>query len=210
MNIPLKCKCGEIQGEVSGITLGQAWQVICYCGDCQTFPRYLGNSNEILDANGGSLVLPVYPVDIKFTHGLGNLKSIKLSSDGITRWFAGCCKTPVANTINGKLPFANIFVTMVDLRKLEKNRSEALGSDIDGIYGKFAIGKLSEGTPDSVRPKFIFKLLKSMAKGFLLGKVRPSPFFDPVTNKPICEPIILSDETYDKLRYGHLPIVERL
>jgi hypothetical protein len=121
MNIPLKCKCGALRGLATDIPESIGKRVICMCGDCQAYTHFLGCTQEVLDKNGGTEVVPMRPAHLKITHGLENLKCVRLSSDGMMRWYAGCCKMPIANTLtSSKIPFAGVVHTILDFSDLPR------------------------------------------------------------------------------------------
>ncbi len=65
MNIPLKCKCGALRGLANDVSPTTGKRIICLCDDCQAYAYYLGRP-EILDANGGTDVIPVAPARLVF------------------------------------------------------------------------------------------------------------------------------------------------
>ena len=200
MNISIKCKCGGFSGELSGLVPGHVQRVVCYCGDCQAFTRFLGNSKEILDENGGTEVMPVYPSQIKITRGLGNLRSVKLTPDGLIRWYAECCKMPVANTISSRFPFVSLISTIVDFPKMDLSRDEAFGAISFRVHGKYAIGKVPEGTNRTGSIKFFLSVIRFLIKGNIQKRGNPFPFFDKKTGQPISDPLMVSERDYQILR----------
>ena len=95
-SLPLRCRCGSIEGYVAAPRVGA--RAICYCRDCQTFARFLGNPNEVLNGQGGTDIIATLPGHVHFTRGVDQLRCISLSHKGLLRWYAGCCRTPVGNT----------------------------------------------------------------------------------------------------------------
>src|SRR5688572_22885083 len=97
MLIPLKCNCGSIRGQVE-ISRSMNKRIICLCNDCQAYAHYLGRVDRMLDPNGGTDIVPVHPAKLRLTRGAEYLACVRLSDDGVYRWYAGCCNTPIANT----------------------------------------------------------------------------------------------------------------
>lgn len=94
MKLPLSCGCGTVQGEVD---LDRAWaRVTCYCRDCQSFARFLGDAAS-LDACGGTDIVPMAPDAVRFSAGLEHVACMSLGPNGLLRWYARCCRTPLAN-----------------------------------------------------------------------------------------------------------------
>src|SRR4051794_19863235 len=109
MVILLKCKCGALKGRIEDVSRSLNKRFICMCNDCQAFAHYLGQVEQMLDRNGGTEVVPVHPARINFTSGIENMVCVRLSSDGIIRWYTCCCKSPVANVPSRKVPYAGVF-----------------------------------------------------------------------------------------------------
>jgi hypothetical protein len=108
MDHPLQCRCGTIKGRVSDTR--SANRVVCYCGDCQAFARVLGQASTTLDAQGGSDIVQTLPKNVTFTQGADALACMRLTPKGMVRWYAGCCKTPIGNTLeNSKISFIGLL-----------------------------------------------------------------------------------------------------
>ena len=108
MQHPLQCRCGTIKGWVSDTE--SANRVVCYCRDCQAFARFLGQESATLDAQGGSDVVQTLPKNVTFTQGADALACMRLTEKGMVRWYAGCCKTPIGNTLeNYKISFVGLL-----------------------------------------------------------------------------------------------------
>jgi hypothetical protein len=200
MTIDLKCECGSLKGIITEVSPTLNRRTVCLCRDCQAYAHYLGGVQKILDENGGTDVTPFHPAKIQLTEGLENLDCVRLSSDGMIRWFAKCCKTPIANsTPNAKIPFAGVMHTIFDFSKDPWQREQKLGPITRRMFGKYGIGKLPPGTHMGMPPEMMFSTLKFALVGLLKGLSKPSPFFDARTGKPTVEPKVLSDAEYDVL-----------
>src|SRR5271165_2181914 len=107
MNHLLKCRCGTLKGSV-----GQSARVnrcICYCRDCQAFAHFLGRADETLDAQGGTDIVQTLPATIAFTQGVDALACMRLTENGLLRWYSACCSTPIGNTLaNYKISFIGL------------------------------------------------------------------------------------------------------
>lgn len=189
-DISLECRCGSLQGVVTGGVTGP--RMICLCDDCQAYAHYLNRAGDILDANGGTDIFPVRPAHLKITRGLENLKCVRLNETGMYRWYAGCCNTPVANSMPApKFPFAGVFHLLV-------KRGDA-GPVRARVQGKYGIGSLPEGTHQTVSPGVILRVLAFLLPGFIGRQHQPSPFFD-AAGKPVVAPKILARSEREDLR----------
>ena len=99
----LQCKCGMVQGEVD--CRGTYNRLICYCTDCQAFGRFVANlaqdcgQLQVLDAQGGTELVQVAQSKLRFLQGEEQLLAIRLSEQGMIRWYTRCCHTPIGNTM---------------------------------------------------------------------------------------------------------------
>jgi hypothetical protein len=105
-----QCRCGVLQGELHHPEHGV--RAICYCGDCQTYAHLLGKPQDVLDPLGGTEVVATQARYVRLTAGGQSLACLSLSPQGLLRWYARCCDTPIANTPrNWKLPYVGLVHT---------------------------------------------------------------------------------------------------
>jgi len=64
--------------------------------DCQAFARLLERT-DVLDPAGGTGIFQMPPARMQLTTGADGLRCLRLS-DKVLRWYADCCRTPIANT----------------------------------------------------------------------------------------------------------------
>jgi hypothetical protein len=98
MTSSIHCHCDKLKG-----TLNRTQEVnrcVCYCADCQAFARFLKREHEILDDMGGTSIIQTIPANIRFTEGIENLTCMSLTENGMLRWYAACCNTPIGNTLS--------------------------------------------------------------------------------------------------------------
>ena len=108
MSHTLTCACGASEWSVAHAATGT--NIACYCADCQAYAAHLGKT-DMLDAQGGTEIFQTVPHAVTFTKGADTLKVLRLSPKGLLRWYAGCCDTPVANTLPGPaLPFVGLVL----------------------------------------------------------------------------------------------------
>ena len=196
-DLPLQCSCGSVQGVVTDISPQNGNRLVCMCDDCQAYAHCLKQAEKILDANGGTEIFQVTPSQIKITQGQEHIRCVRLTKNGLMRWYASCCNTPVANTVaSAKVPFVGVPHTFMDT----ETRDHAFGPVIAKIHGRF--GKRE--VPADVHPRapvsFILRCLRIFLKAWLKGKHKPSPFFDPQTGKPLITPRVLSPTEREELR----------
>ncbi len=104
----LNCACGATEWYIKDKRTGR--HIMCYCADCQTFARHLGQDNRHLK-NGGTQIFQTIPANVEFTKGAENLSLMRLSPKGTFRWYLKCCNTPFANTLPKRaIPFAGMIL----------------------------------------------------------------------------------------------------
>jgi len=107
MSHPLRCQCGTLTGLVS--EPHRACRGVCYCKDCQAFARYLGKADTVLDAMGGTDIVATLPKYVSFSSGARSLACLSLTDQGLLRWYASCCHTPVGNTLRDfRVPYVGL------------------------------------------------------------------------------------------------------
>ena len=104
----LSCQCGATEWTID---TSSGTRVVCYCADCQTFARHLSPNQPQTDAAGGTHVYQTLPENIHFTRNANGLSALRLSPNGLIRWYTACCRTPVANTLpRTGIPFAGLVL----------------------------------------------------------------------------------------------------
>lgn len=195
VTLPLQCKCGAVQGRAEYSSRSDIRRFVCLCGDCQTFPQFLGNPEQVLDANGGTEVIPAFHWRVQFTAGADRLRSVRLSDDGILRWYTECCKTPVGNAMSDKMPYLGLIASFVNV----PDREQAFGPVVERVMGSHGIPPLPPGTREKTSLRFLFYVLRFILKGKLTRRGRGSVFFKR-DGRPAVPPTVLSDEEYIRVR----------
>jgi hypothetical protein len=168
------------------------------CDDCQAYAHYLGRAGEILDAHGGTDMFQTTPSQIEIATGIEHVRCVRLSEAGILRWFAGCCRTPMAHTVaSPNVPFVGVPHTFMDHRR--ETRDEALGPVVARVRGRFGRGPLPPDAHRGVPLRALARGYGLMFWAWIRGLHAPSPFFDPRTGRPRVEPIVLSRAERDAL-----------
>jgi hypothetical protein len=185
-----------VRGVASEVSPTAGFRVFCYCKDCQAFAHFLGRA-DVPDPAGGTDIFQMPPGRVKLTAGTEALRSVCFSSK-VLRWYADCCRTPIANTAaRPGFPVIGMIVSFMEdafTNELANHRSrdEALGPPLCRIHERSAVGPLPQTAPPplsfGVSPRRAAKALG----WWMCGLGRPSPFFDDRTNAPRSVPRVLT------------------
>ena len=183
----LSCRCGTVTGRVDRSRPSLGHKVVCHCRDCRAFATFLG-ATEALDANGATAIFQTVPALVRFETGQSQIRCLRLSPKGLLRWYAGCCGTPLGNTL-AKPGFAFVGLPLAGFPDPEEHA--AMGPILASAHGAQA--------PDGTKPPADFGLLKAGLRillrqiGSKIGLVpRGTPYFD--HGRPVAEPFVLSLE----------------
>ncbi|MGQ9425273.1 DUF6151 family protein [Gilvimarinus sp. F26214L] len=189
-DVGLQCACGTVKGVARKVSPQAGNRVVCYCSDCQAFARFLEKEAEVLDAWGGTDIFQMSQGRIVITAGEDALACMRLSPNGIIRWYARCCHTPLVNTSVAGMPIVGVVHTFI--ANLQEH-DRILGPVRDYVQGRDARSKpphpVSDGFPLASFPRLLFMTLKAK----LRGEEKPSPFFDS-DGRPKREPLVLNSE----------------
>ncbi len=178
------------------------------CDDCQCFAHWLERADEVLDANGGTEVFQMTPAQVEITAGAEHIRCVRLSPKGLMRWYAGCCRTPIANSLaSPRFPFVGVFHLFMDHAADGRSRDEVLGPIRARVHGRFGIGELPADAHPRAPIGIIFRSLRLLGGGWIRRAHRPTPLFDLDTGKPVSEPTVVSKEERQQLlaRCGPTP-----
>ena len=189
-SLPLRCVCGALQGALAAVaeprTRGR-----CYCYDCRAYGVWLGR-DDVLDAHGGTEVVQTWPSRVRLTAGVEQVRLMKLSPKGLHRWFAGCCRTPIANGFGpGRAPFLGLQARFVapDARP----RLDELFGAAHGVQGRFAPGGCPPGVHASASAGILWAATGMLVRGLWAGGHAPHPLFSP-DGTPIATAEVLTAE----------------
>ena len=178
---------------VSPSTVNRA---VCYCDDCQAFHHHLGRA-DLLDAHGGTDIVQVAPARLSFVQGQERIVGLRLTSGGLYRWYANCCRTPLGNTLSPAIPFVGIVAQAFESDALRPD--ELFGRPIGAIYIKYAVGRAPEGST-TFNPR-LFALAFCRVLGWRLrGRTWPHPFFERASRAPRFPLRTLSHDEREALR----------
>lgn len=195
-SLEFACECGAIRGHAEKPETLRGRRFVCMCDDCQTYAHFLGNTERILDANGGTEVLPIEPARLSFSQGFDRLRGVRLSEQGLFRWYSECCRSPIANSMDGKFG----YIGFVSARLKVENRDRTFGPVTARVLSKY--GK--PPFPPKSYPGIPFSMIWATISGItymLWHRLRkPSPFFDPESGRPIVTPDVLAPTERERLR----------
>lgn len=189
MNVALRCRCGELEGHLASPET--ALRAVCYCRDCRAYAYFLERAPELLDARGGSDVIATQPRHVRITRGIERLACMSLSDNGLYRWYASCCRTPIANTPrNPKMSYAGVCVACLALAPAQ----------VDATFGPATTRIQTASATAPVEPTRLraftagLAIMRELLRTRLSGQWRENPFFKPGTDTPRAAPRVLSEK----------------
>jgi hypothetical protein len=169
---------------------------VCYCRDCQAYAHFLGKPADILDEMGGTDVVATLAKYLTFTHGLESLACMSLTENGLLRWYASCCNTPIGNT---RRDFKVSFVGLVHTCLEDPART------LESSFGPVRMQvntKTAKGRPKSMPISTIASVLRFLAsviRARLDGSYKLTPFFAPDRGTPVAKPKVLTSSERDRV-----------
>jgi hypothetical protein len=140
----------------------------CHCDDCRRANAHFGMDGTRED---GVCIWQTTPDKVKIDEGAVHLRLMRLSEKGLLRWFAGCCDTPLFNTMaTPKVPFRGRADRPA--RRHRATRSVVAEGFVEGDDGKsrhVGGGRVARG--------FVRRALGAR----LSGRWKDNPFFDTTT-----------------------------
>jgi hypothetical protein len=184
---PIRCRCGQLEGAVAHPARGI--RGVCYCRDCQAYAHFLERPDGMVDALGGTDVVIARPHDVRLTAGLEHLACMSLSPRGTLRWYASCCRTPIANTPR-EVTIPHLGLVHSALEGGARTLDEAFGPIRMRVNRKSAHGA---PPPASVLSTLFggLRYAYGMLSSRLGGKYRNNPFFD-ASGQPRMQPRVLT------------------
>jgi hypothetical protein len=187
LNHPLQCRCGAVKGYVTDPQLAN--RAVCYCRDCQAFAHFLGRAGDILDSQGGTDVIQTLPARVNFTGGREALACMRLSNNGLIRWYTTCCKTPIGNTLpNFRMSFVGLIHSCL----------ENADVSLDSSFGPVRMRVNTKSAKGTEAPKTfgatsgILRVLAMVARARIDGSYKRTAFFAVDSGAPIASPRVLS------------------
>ncbi|WP_413288354.1 DUF6151 family protein [Bdellovibrio sp. HCB337] len=197
MKMTVECDCGAVQGTVESKHL-KGYRAVCLCDDCQAYAHSIGHA-DMLDANGGTDIIPVMPSHYTFHKGQEKLQCLRLHSKGMYRWYTSCCKSPLGNTMaEQSMPYIGVPVRAFQKNYSNEQIESEFGPVRERMQARFAKGTLPPKAQQKVSLGFMLRVIKFIGFAKLSGSGKPSPFFK-VDGNPISEPKVLSKTERDAL-----------
>jgi Family of unknown function (DUF6151) len=192
-DIPLRCRCNRVRGVARGVSPSTGFRFVCYCKDCQAFARFLERT-DVLDSAGGTDIFQMPPARVTLTEGKDALRCLALSKK-VLRWYADCCRTPIANTAaTPRFPLIAIIHSFMDHDGEGHARDDVLGPPLCRIFERSALGQLSSSAPPPPSFRLFARRASMMLRWWLAGGGRAKPFFDERTKAPVAVPRALTAE----------------
>ncbi len=191
LDFPLRCRCGHVRGLAREVSPSTGLRFLCYCKDCQAFARFLDRT-DVIDAAGGTDIFQMPPGRVTLTAGTDAMRCLCISSK-VLRWYAYCCRTPIANTAaSPRFPVVALIHSFMNHEGSGLSRDEVLGPPLCRVYERSAHGPLPPNAP--APPSLgLFAVRASKVLGWWMrGLARPTPFFDAGTNAPLSPPRVLT------------------
>lgn len=155
---------------------------------------YLQQQANTLDRFGGTDLVQMNQAQIDISHGRDKLRCMRLRPKGLLRWYTDCCNTPVALTLNARMPFASVVHSFIDTTE----RDEVLGPVIAWVQTQHAIGQPDYPSRAAKFPLGLtLRVIGRIAIWKLRGLNKPSAFFSN-DGRPIAKPTILSDQVHSQ------------
>jgi len=176
-DVALRCRCGALRGVASDVSPSSGFRFVCYCNDCQAFARFL-ERDDVLDPAGGTDIFQLAPARVTLTSGTDTLRCVQ-RSNRVLRWYAECCRTPVANTAAGpRFPIVGVIHSFIDQDPDARGRDELLGPPLCRLFERSAVVRLPPNAPPP--PSFLLfaRRVATLLGLWARGLARPSPFFD--------------------------------
>ena len=187
IDLPLRCRCGQVTGVATGASAATGFRFVCYCKDCQAFARWLERA-DVLDPAGGTDIFQMPPARLRLSGDVDGLRCVQRSSK-VLRWYAACCRTPIANTAaRPGFPLVAVIHAFIDRDALGRSLDEALGRPRCRIYERSAVGPIPPSAPPPPSASLFLGRARLMLAWWLRGLARPTPFFDERTKAPRAQP----------------------
>ncbi|MCE8555507.1 hypothetical protein KBY29_14435 [Ruegeria pomeroyi] len=176
------CSCGALAGHLTADAVRTGTRVGCHCPDCRAAELYFDQPDP---APGPVDIFQTSPDGFVIDRGAEHLALMRLSPKGLFRWYAKCCNSPLATTLNSaKKPFVGVNVRrLADPDALGRTRAHGFVPQPDGSRKHRNIAPA------------VYGLLTRMLAGRLSGHWRKTPFFDASTGEPVAKPYVLDKQT---------------
>jgi len=181
-----------VRGVARSVSPDTVNHAVCYCHDCRAFLHWL-ERDELLDAHGGTKIIQLGRSRLEIEEGRDQIQCMRLSPKGMHRWYAQCCKTPLANTLPA-IPFAGVSRALFDVS----------ADDDESTFGPVMYGNARQAIDDAppearLRLRDAVHVTRLLASWALRRLGHPTPFFDK-ENRPVVTPRVLTTAERQHLR----------
>ena len=187
MSHALQCRCGKLRGHVEPPAMTNP--AVCYCKDCQAAAHVLGHADTVLDAHGGTRIIAILPERVHLTQGIDALACMSLSDNGLLRWHASCCNTPIANTPRSRnMPYVGVIHACL------ATQSPSIEASFGPTRTTLNV-KSAQGTVDATPLRATLAVMQigtAMLGARLSRAANRNPFFDADSGEPIRPPRVLT------------------
>ena len=195
MDFPVRCRCGQVEGQLASAE--RAGRAVCYCRDCQAFARFLGDPGKILNDRAGTDVVATSPRFLRITRGQEQVRCMSLSENGLLRWYAACCRTPIGNTPRDpRISYVGLVHSC--LAGSPGELDQAFGPVKVAVNTASATGTV-HATPWATLGA-VFKIARNVIGARVSGAYRDNPFFEAGTSRPVVAPQVLTPAERHALR----------
>jgi Family of unknown function (DUF6151) len=200
LNLPLRCQCGRVRGIAHEVSPAAGLRFVCYCNDCQAFARFLKRP-DVLDPAGGTDIFQMPPARLKLTAGAEAVRCLRLSDNGVLRWYADCCRTPIGNTAaRPGFPVVGLVHSFLGLGPSGPSKDDVLGLPLCRIYACSAVQALPPDAPPPPSLGVLFRRSFKLLGWWIGGLAQPSPLFDSRSKAPLAAPRVLTGAERAALR----------
>ncbi|MGR3621697.1 DUF6151 family protein [Pseudophaeobacter sp.] len=183
--LEFSCNCGSFAGHISPEAQKTGVRLLCFCPDCRAGELH----HQQPDPVEGVDLFQLAPHGITITQGAEHLRLLRLGPNGLFRWYAGCCGTPVANTLKKPtLAFAGLRSDLFE-------NKDALGK----VVARANMPQPGKPPRSTGMIRMVYGIFSRMITARLSGLWRQTPFFDVETGTPVAEPEVLTKEARARL-----------
>ena len=151
MALPLRCRCGHVRGVAREVAPHSSFRFVCYCTNCQAFARFLERP-DVLDDAGGTDIVHMPAACVTLTAGADAVCCISFSAK-VLRWYADCCRTPIANTaVSPRFPVVGLIHSFLDHEAGGHAREQVLGPPLCRIYERSGIARAAGRAASAIAP----------------------------------------------------------
>ena len=155
---------------------------------------FLGKGDEVLDQQGGTETVQVAQPRVQFLQGEDRLAAVRLSENGMLRWYASCCNTPIGNTMaNPKISFMGLIHASLDHAAMDKD----FGTAIAILNTDTALGE-PKPTQRGLM-KLLTRFLWIVVATRITGRHKNSQLFN-ASGSPRVVPLVLTPQALAQLK----------